>query len=80
MKKIYYNLEQNKIVEKNKYSYCKKIDNNYFYYPIYNEEKYREKYKLIDSNENMLIEFKQDIDIIDNKNILIDENKLYIIK
>ena len=80
MKSIYYNLGQNKIVEENKYNYCKKINDDYFYYPIYNEERYHIKNKLIDSNENMIIEFKQDIDIVDSKHILIDKSELYLVK
>lgn len=74
--KVYFELEKKEIVEEPQNLYCKRLDNNYFYYPIYNSNNSREKYELY-NNKELVFDFANDIEIIKEDYFLADRNKIY---
>ena len=74
--KVYFDLDRKEVVEDAPYLYCKRLDSKYFYYPIYDKNNSREKYELY-NNEELIIDFVNDIEIIKEDYFLVDRNKIY---
>ena len=74
--KIYYDLNTKEIIDNAPYLYCINIDENYFYYPIYDKNNSREKYEL-HNHEEKIMDFINDIEIIKEDYFLIDRIKIY---
>ena len=74
--KIYFDLNTKEIVDTAPYLYCRNIDENYFYYPIYDKNNSREKYELYNQEEK-IIDFENEIEIIKEDYFLVDRNKIY---
>lgn len=74
--KIYFDLDSKEITDDALYLYCRRIDNDYFYYPIYNNDNSREKYELYNADEK-IFEFRNDIEKIGDNLFLVDKSKIY---
>lgn len=74
--KIYFDLDKQEVVDNAPYLYCKNIDNNYFYYPVYNKNNSRDRYELYSYDEK-IIDFVNDIEKIRDDYFLVDRNKIY---
>lgn len=76
-KEIYFDLGKKKIVDNITYEGCKAINNNYFYYPTYTADNRRDKNNLCDNNNDKILEFNNDIEMINDNYFLVDDSKLY---
>lgn len=73
---IYFDLDKKEIIDNPSYLYCRTIDDNYFYYPIYDKNNSRDKYELYNNSEKIL-DFINDIEKIEDDYFLVDRTKIY---